>query len=394
MRFGYSRLFKGFFLLFLLCVNFQNLQAQIIVSGKTTEPKRPPTAKSNESTKEQLKDAQNEGDAVDKCTDWVLSQTLGASGQMPAGEYKITYAITAPEGWYEYANNSVNWREPANATAHLWIFVQDGADKRIVPPLDINARIVGAGNALVENKKIPFAWIPLVNGYGDNLNLPANGNYHVIVDIAPPEYRRHDPYNGDRFTKPTHAEFPAVNINLNSLKTLSDQMEARQDLSKAAGDAYGETLQTMYKQANDGKDTTTGDYTVAYAIEYAEAYWFYDDGNFRYKQEVEQSADKNAHFEALARDRKTGRFLPNLNVTVNVSKGEKQIGEFMLMFMWHPWLYHYGENWRVPRSDDNYRLHIHMDAPAYKRYGKTEGKQFTAPVDVDFSNVKVLTGEK
>ncbi len=397
MQFKLLRLFLNLGVLLVICATARTSTAQMMMDGMSTEAKRPITAQSNESSKSQLAHARAEGDAVDKCTNWILSNNPGASGQMNAGEYKITYAVTKPEGWYEFADNAVNWREPSNATADLLVWVQDGADGRIVPPLDIKAKIVGAGSALIENKTIPFAWMPLVNGYGDAINLPTDGSYKVVIDIAPPDYRRHDPYNGDRFTKPVHAEFPAVSVNLKQLaaeKSFGAAMEERKDLAKAAGAAYGDTLQAMYQQANDGKDTTDGDYFVAYAIEYSEGYWFYDDDDFRYKSENEQSAKTNAHFESLARDLQTGRFLPDLNTTITVAKGDRQIGTFKQMFMWHPWLYHYGENWRVPKGDDDYRLHIHMDAPAYRRFGKTDGRQFTAPIDVDFKGVKVKTGER
>ena len=73
-----------------------------------TEPERPLTAISNEATKDQLAYARAEGDAVDKCTAWITSQAVGASGQTKAGEYKITYALAAPEGWYEYSVVSQN----------------------------------------------------------------------------------------------------------------------------------------------------------------------------------------------------------------------------------------------------------------------------------------------
>src|SRR3954463_15422667 len=113
--------------------NMQDMNAMTT----TTAPKLPLTVKSNEATKEQLAYARAEGDSVDKCTAWVVSQAGSNAGQMRAGEYKITYAITAPEGWYEYINQHAQWQSPTNVNAHLWLFVQDGADGRIVPPLDI-----------------------------------------------------------------------------------------------------------------------------------------------------------------------------------------------------------------------------------------------------------------
>ncbi|MGI8469833.1 MAG: hypothetical protein ACR2N3_15440 [Pyrinomonadaceae bacterium] len=41
------------------------------------------------------------------------------------------------------------------------------------------------------------------------------------------------------------------------------------------------------------------------------------------------------------------------------------IGAFKQMFMQHPRLYHYGENWRVPKSGKDYQLHIQWFSKAF-----------------------------
>src|SRR4051794_6968267 len=164
----------------------------------TTAPKLPLTVKSNEATKGQLAYARAEGDSIDKCTSWIVSQAGSNGGQVRAGEYKITYAVTAPEGWYEYINQQAQLQQPTNANAHLWLFVQDGADGRIVPPLNIKATIRTSAGNLVEQKMMRFAWMPLINGYGKNIQLPDDGTSSLDLSITPPIYHRHDPYNGDR----------------------------------------------------------------------------------------------------------------------------------------------------------------------------------------------------
>jgi uncharacterized protein involved in high-affinity Fe2+ transport len=360
----------------------------------TSAPKLPLMVSSNEATKEQLAYARAEGDSVDKCTAWIISQAGSNGGQMRAGEYKITYAITAPEGWYEYINQHAQWQSPTNANAHLWLFVQDGADGRIVPPLDIRATIRNASGNLVEQKIMRFAWMPLVNGYGENIQLPGEGTYSLELSVTPPIYHRHDPYNGDRFTEVTTAVIPLQISSLANMQTLSDKMEAAQSLAKKAGEAYSNTLQTMYKQANDGKDTTTGDYFLACAVEYSEGYWYLKQQKLVYEMTNELSAAHNAHVEVVARDVRTGRFLHDLHVTATLYDNTgKKINTKMEMFMWHPWLYHYGENWRVPHAG-KYRVHVHIDPPAYRRYGQTLGKQFVMPADMDFTDITIKTGQK
>lgn len=361
----------------------------------TSKAKRPLTAPSNEATKKQLALARAEGDAVDQCTKWILQQGGNMAGTVNAGEYKITYAITHPEGWYTYNNTTLNWQPPANANAHLWLFVQDGADGRIVPPLNITVQIKDAKNNSILSKNLPFGWMPLINGYGDNINLPGDGNYKLQIQIDPPQYHRHDPYNGDRFTDVTKAAFPVM-VNLSTVsnqKPLSAAMEQQQALSESAGKAYANTLKNMYKQANDGRDTIIGDYKVAFAVEYAEGYWNYEHGVFRYKVENDLSGLTNGHVEIAVLDAKTGRFLHNLNVTASLNKNGKDLGTKTEPFMWHPWLYHYGENWRVP-SAGKYNLHIHFDPPQYRRYGKNDGRQFANALDFNFTPIKIKTGQK
>lgn len=361
----------------------------------TSKAKRPVNAPSNEATKKQLALARAEGDAVDQCTAWIVQQAGNMAGTLNAGEYKITYAITSPEGWYSYNNNSLSWQPPSDANAHLWLFVQDGADGRIVPPLNITAQIKDSRGNSILSKNLPFAWMPLINGYGDNINLPGDENYTLQVQINPPQYHRHDPYNGDRFTDVTKAEIPVtVSLStLTNLKPLSEAMEQQKTLSQNAGNAYANTLKNMFKQANDGRDTVLNDYKVAFAVEYAEGYWDYEHGIFRYKVENDLSGRTNGHVEVAVLDAKTGRFLHDLNVTATLNKDGKDIGTKVEPFMWHPWLYHYGENWRVP-SAGKYDLHIHFDPPPYRRYGKNDGRQFARSLDFNFNNIKIKTGQK
>ncbi|MGN6566583.1 MAG: iron transporter [Flavipsychrobacter sp.] len=372
-------------------------EAQTHSCNYCTKAKLPITAKSNEATKKQLKDARAEGDSVEKCTQWILNEVGTTAGTVRAGEYKIAYAITPPEGWYEFSNNAVTWKEPAkDAKAHLYLFVLDGADGRIVPSLDIHTTILNSEGNVVDYKALPYTWIPMINGYGDNIKLTGNDDYTIKVKIQPPTFHRHDPYNGDRFTQLTEANI-TVHVNTHELakkKPLSELMEQHQNIAKLSGKAFKHTLKDMYKQANDGKDTIAGDYFVAVAVEYAEGWWHYAGDKFRYKIENEESGKTNAHVEVAICDAKTTRFMHDMNVQATLYEDSKSIGTKHEPFMWHPWLYHYGENWRVPMASKHYRIHVHFDPPPYKRYGRLYGKQFTDPVDLDFDDIHIKTGQK
>lgn len=371
------------------------LKAQHNQMNHTTEMQMPVTAKSNEATKEQLKDAKAEGDSINRCMEWLIAQLPNSSGQVRAGEYKIVYALSAPEGWYSYSNHQVQWQQPSGE-AHLWLFVLDGADGRVVPGLDIKATISVANGTVIDNTTLTYSWIPLINGYANNIKLNGSGNYTLNLQIAPPTYHRHDPYNGDRFTKATEASIPvAIEVNLFQKGLLSTAMEQHQQEAMLPGIAYQHTLKDMYKQANDGRDTVTGDYFVAYAIEYAEGWWAYKGDKFRYMAENDLSGKTNAHVEVAVCDSKTHRFLHDLAVIATLyTSDSNKVNTMAEPFMWHPWLYHYGENWRVPKASHNYTVAIHFEPPAYKRYGRTLGSQFTQPADITFNNVIIKTGQK
>ena len=375
--------------LFVFLVVFCTSRAQE-TARNTTAPKLPLTAPSNEATKEQLKSARAEGDSVDACVKMLLQYGGAAAGQTRAGEYIITYLIGKPEGWYARGGSGLSWQEPGNDNTHLWLFVQDGADHRLVPGLQIQA-------TLGETKKdMPYGWTPLINGYGENINA-ANGNNTLSISIAPPQYHRHDPYNGDRFTKTTTATFP-ISVDISKLaqtKPVSEWMETQTTLSRGAGNGFTHTLKLMYKQANEGKDTVQGDYFIAFADEYSEGWWHYMDGKFMYMVQNDQGGKTNAHIEIAVLDAATHRFLPDLNVSVTLyDKNKKKLGTKNEPFMWHPWLYHYGENWRIPATGKQYSVHVHADPPAYRRYGKTAGNQFAKPLDIDFTNLTVKAGQK
>ena len=57
-------------------------------------------------------------------------------------------------------------------------------------------------------------------------------------------------------------------------------------------------------------------------------------------------------------------------------------------FIWHPWVYHYGRNWRVAEEGD-YTLEISIKAPSFPRHDKKNGQRYADDVDVTFNNVKI-----
>lgn len=171
----------------------------------------------------------------------------------------------------------------------------------------------------------------------------------------------------------------------------SDEATTKElEMARKQGEVLGEALDHMVGEvANDGQEKIVGDYRVSYAVEEAEGLYHMENGELVW-QEPEK---ENVHVEVGVRDASDGRFIPNLNVHVRlINSNGDDIGYHRQPFLWHPWLYHYGRNWHVPKDGD-YRMHIHIEAPDFPRHDKKNGKRFAEDVDVEFATVKIKTGQ-
>ncbi len=62
-----------------------------------------------------------------------------------------------------------------------------------------------------------------------------------------------------------------------------------------------------------------------------------------------EPGDENLHVEIAVRDGADGRFVPALRVTATLVDADgTELGEHEHPLLWHPMIYHYGRNWKVP----------------------------------------------
>lgn len=252
----------------------------------------------------------------------------------------------------------------------------------------------GQGHAIAR-APLTYRWDPLLEQYGTNLSVPP-GTYTVRVDVDPPPFRRHDPINGDRFAEPAFAEFSNVAFDAAAPATEPEAPNAETNaLAVAQGTALRRAFLAMTTDtAVDGASVRIGDVVLAYAVEFAEPYWVRDGDALVYFHRPEESAETNAHVEVAVLDAQSGRFLPELSVTATLIDADgNTVGTHAQPFMWHPWLHHYGENWRIPGAG-RYRLRVHVDPPKWPRMDRALGNRFATPIDFEFSDVKLLTGQK
>ena len=79
-------------------------------------------------------------------------------------------------------------------------------------PASIKATLTPKGKKPMRTVTVPFIWHPGLYHYGINLKLPGDGVYGVKVEVAPPDFMRHDKSNGRRYQTPVTVEFKSFAI--------------------------------------------------------------------------------------------------------------------------------------------------------------------------------------
>ncbi|HEU4698714.1 MAG TPA: iron transporter [Gemmatimonadales bacterium] len=176
-----------------------------------------PERASDEADKRQLQMAREEGEAYQQALHYMVHQVADTGGLQAAGDYLVGFAQERAEGMWHLHGERLEWLEPpAGDNCHLEIAVCDGADKRFIPSLDIQATLVAEDGAQrgqqVGPVTIPFVWHPGLYHYGRNLAVPGEGTYTLRVHIAPPTFMRHDHTNGRRYAAPVDVEFRGVHV--------------------------------------------------------------------------------------------------------------------------------------------------------------------------------------
>ena len=177
-------------------------------------------------------------------------------------------------------------------------------------------------------------------------------------------------------TENTATQIPSEEANKEQLK-----------LARGQGDALEKALNEMIGNvADDGQEIAHGPYRIGYAIEKAEGMYKMNDNGELVWHEPEE---KNVHVEVSVRDAADGRFIPGLTVHDRLIDSEgNDVGMHQQPYIWHPWLYHYGRNWRIQNSGD-YEMEVHIKAPDFPRHDKKNGKRYGEDVSVNFKPVKI-----
>jgi uncharacterized protein involved in high-affinity Fe2+ transport len=170
-----------------------------------------------------------------------------------------------------------------------------------------------------------------------------------------------------------------------SNEAAADQLE----VARAQGVAYRRALQAMDEESG-AIAQTAGEYLVAFVQENAEGMYGLDGGELVWHEADEEA---NAHLEIAVADGADGRFVPGLDITLSLYEGGTELFSTPMPFLWHPYLYHYGTNAKVPGRGP-YDVKVHIAAPKYMRHDPVNGRRYAEPVEVSFSDRTFTPGRK
>ena len=176
------------------------------------ETKKPPMKISEEADQKQLKLAKEQGEAYVKALKHMTEKEAEIGGEQQAADYIVGYAVEHAEGMYHFIDGDLKWMKPDQENAHIEISVRDASDNRFVPCLKVQVTVIDKNGKPLGTHEQPFLWHPWLYHYGRNWVLPGDGEYTLRVHIDPPEFMRHDPENGKRYSKAIDVEFKNVRI--------------------------------------------------------------------------------------------------------------------------------------------------------------------------------------
>ena len=328
--------------------------------------------------------AQLQGACDSMVLDWVLANAGPLKGDAHSAGLRVTFTVTAAEGWWDNgAGGKLVWHDAPAGNMHLRIFVSGLADGRMLSGLAVHARLTDAnGNAV----SVPsdFGWYPLLNAYGGNLPLDADGSYslHVTVEADSIEGR----------SEPVTVDFDAVEIThelLGHLPLATDISFAQEaELLRPGNAALSSAVTALWQQTASGAEQTAGDYFIGYAAGDAASITPHR-GAGPHRATLHALRFYTASAAAIfPRDARTGRVIPGLAVRADlISADGKPAGGELLPFIHAPWFSFYEATLNAPPKA-GYKLRVRFSPPSFRRWGR-QGERFAAPVDVEFGNVSL-----
>jgi len=171
----------------------------------------------------------------------------------------------------------------------------------------------------------------------------------------------------------------------------SPEEREQERLAKKQGEAYQVSYEILMAE-DPHAVVEVDDYRIMASFEPAEGmYGPRPDGSLAWETPGD---DDNQHFEVIVRDRHDGRFLPGLDVHLRLFDADGQkVAETTVPFIWHPFVFHYGIDGRIPAEGD-YTAEVVIPIPRFHRHDEVRGKRYTRDVTVRLGPVHLKPGTK
>jgi hypothetical protein len=184
-----------------------------------------------------------------------------------------------------------------------------------------------------------------------------------------------------RQSPPTHAPLMEP-----SAATTEEELRLAREQGEATRKAF---VYFTSKHGGESREESVGDYVIGCVVGPAEGFYRRPESRLEWRA---PEAGENAHIDVSVRDGADGRFVPGLMVLATVIDGEgRELGTHRQPFVWHPWIYHYGRNWRLA-GDGKYAIRVRIEPPDFPRRDRINGRRYADAVEVEFADVAVTTG--
>lgn len=171
----------------------------------------------------------------------------------------------------------------------------------------------------------------------------------------------------------------------------SPKEKKQERLAKKQGLAYDASYEILMSE-DPHAVVEVDDYRITASFEPAEG--MYGPGPAGSLAWETPGADHNQHFEVVVRDRNDGRFLPGLEIQLRLFDTEnRKVAETTVPFIWHPFVFHYGINGRIPAEGD-YTVEVVIPVPQFHRHDEVRGKRYGRDVSVRLGPLHLKPGRK
>lgn len=136
----------------------------------------------------------------------------------------------------------------------------------------------------------------------------------------------------------------------------------------------------------EGGETSSGPWRIAYIVEPAEG-WFEGRGDaFEWREPAE---DETHHIEILPIEASTGRLVPGVPVTLEVSDDRGRRVARQALSPYYAEFFHYADNFSIPEAGD-YTLKATIEPPVLRRHGEeAEAPVLDEGAEVEFKQVRL-----